>query len=214
MFLPTKYFILFIACAITLSSSAQKGQGTIHFKDGTKKVGFFNYGPNLTASTIRVTDKVIYKTNKKDKQSIEYDFDDISYLEHGFGNKKFVYYFKVPEENQNIILDVNLLYEGKVKLYRHSSIISGPMNTYNENVYYVQKNEDFIFRVFPNKFMGPSSKRLLKQYFSDCAKLVELIDREAFEMYVANNPELKKNYSENRLLEIMKYYDSKCSEIE
>ncbi len=196
---------------MTLYSSAQKGQGTIHFKDGTKKVGFFNYGPGITAPNIRVTDKVIYKTNKKDKKSIEYDFTDISSIEYGSGNKAFVYYFKIPEENQNVILDVNLLYDGKVKLYLHSSTVAGPMNTYQENVYYVQKNEDYIYRIFPNKFMGPSSKKLLKQYFSDCIKLVELIDREAFKMYVANNPELKKNSVQNRLLEIVKYYDSKCS---
>ncbi|MEM9001213.1 MAG: hypothetical protein AAGB24_13195 [Bacteroidota bacterium] len=211
-----KNIAVVFALTTCLLSLAQKGQGTIYFKNGTKKTGLVKYGPKLTATNMRTTDKVLYKTHKKDKNPIEYDFFEIFKIEYAFGTSTLTYYFKIPEENPNIVLDVSLLYEGNVNLYRHSSLVTsttpngGTATGYTHN-YYVQKNEKQVSRIFPNRFMGPSSQKLMKQYFSDCPKLVELIARDAFKMYVANTPKLAKNKTANRLIEIAKYYDSNCS---
>ena len=80
-------------------------------------------------------------------------------------------------------------------------------------------SDDFVkfkIAVYPHRFYigrldNSKIDEILLDFFEDCPKLVELIDRKAFKMFVANSPSLAKKRHTNRIIEIVKYYNSKCS---
>jgi len=202
---------LFFITSITL---AQKKEGIIHFKDGTEKHGYIKYGPSPFASNILVTDKVKFRKTIKSKEIIDYEFSKISKIDL-IRNGEILWssYFKIPKKNPDIILEVNLVHKGITSLYTHMASVNNPSNYGGGSIteYYVQNNEEGIVKIFPGKPFGVSSEKLMKQFFKDCPKLVELIEKEAFKRYVANTPKLAKRKTKNRLIEIVKFYNSKCN---
>jgi len=205
--------IIIFTLLTSLSTFAQDSKGSvIHFKDGSTKVGYFKYGSPFRGN-ILITDKLKFRTNKKNKDFSEYDFSEISKIVTPTGN---TYYYLTPKDNLQIILKVSLVYEGSIKIYRHQQLANGggPNSNiqYMAEVFYLQKGEESLVHVFPNKTFGASPEKLMKNFFKDCPKLVQLIDRQAFKIYVANNPDLAGIRTESRLIEIVKYYDTKCIE--
>lgn len=208
-----RIFFLFLITSIV---SSQKYESVIHFKDGTEKSGYIKYGAKPFASNITTTDKVKFRISKESKEVTEFEFSKISKIDlTKSGDVIRTYYFQTPEENLKVVLEVTLEHEGNaVSLYKHIQSVNTSTNGYNPgsiNEYYLQKGKKNIVKIFPGKFMGISSENLIKNFFEDCPKLVELIDREAFKMFVANTPSLAKKKNTNRLIEIVKYYNSKCS---
>ena len=205
--------IIILICFTSSMVFSQKTEGTIHFKDGTEKIGYVKYGPKPLLSDISIMDKVKFRTSKESNEISEFEYTDIAKIDlMKDGEILSTSYFKTLKKNPNIILEVTLVHKGNVSLFTHIAHVNTP-NSYGGGSireYYVQRDEENIVKIFPGKVMGISSEKLMMRFFSDCPKLVELIDREAFKRFVANSPGLAKNKNANRLIEIVKYYNSKC----
>ena len=220
--MKTTILILFMLLTTAMGFS-QKIEATLHLKDGTTKTGFIKYGLNPFAPNLYVTDKVKYRKTITSKEITEYAYSLISridVLEEGKLMRSL--YFRTTEKNPKIVLELLLVYqEGEVNLYAapvdvitpNDVVQSGkPYVVASVSAYYLQKDgEAHVFKVFPGKVMGISSEKLMQDYFEDCPKLVELIGRKAFKMYVANTPSLADQKSKNRLIEIVKYYNTNCA---
>ncbi len=104
-------------------------------------------------------------------------------------------------ENSNRLLD--LVIEGKVSLYRDMLHVDNGVQL----VYYVDKKNEKLTKIFPVGFMGNGSDKAISEYFNDCPAILELLEREAFRKFVKMKKGLKSQY---RLEEIVKYYNQKC----
>ncbi|MEE9362414.1 MAG: hypothetical protein V3U92_07445 [Cellulophaga sp.] len=200
-------FVFFTALIV----SSQKREGTIYFKDGTKKVGYIRNRSDIITSK----DRLEFRISKKSKEISEFKYTDISKIDFNNATSEnifAIFYYKTLMENSENMLEVSLIYKGYVSLYRHIGYFENSQGGGGSiTEYYVQKGEENIVKIFPGKVLGKSSETLMKSFFEDCPKLVELIDRKAFKMFVANSPSLAKKRHTNRIIEIVKYYNSKCS---
>ena len=109
------------------------------------------------------------------------------------------------------LFDYTLIHEGETSLYsRKVLVITGSL--YYETRYFVQGPGKSFTKIFPVGAMGNGSDKAMKKYFKDCPKLVKLISQQAFKKFVGNDPNLKRSEKfRNRLIEMVKYYNSKCS---
>jgi len=202
--------ILLFIFFITTITYAQKIEGTIHFNDGTQKSGYIKYGPKAIAKNIKTTDNVKFFKTKNSNKKVEFKYSNISKIDlTKNGDLITTIYFKVYEKDPNIIFDVTLEHEGHVSLYKNTHFDN---YGYIIETYFVQKDDQNIVKIFPVGVLGNGSDKAMKNYFIDCPKLLELIDRRAFRMYFANKPSLEKSEKfKNRLIEIVKYYNTKCA---
>jgi len=177
------------------SLTAQKQKGLIYFNDGTIKEGFVKISGN---------EKVKYKDSSK-KNKLTYLWKNISKITIiEPGNGKF-HFFNIKingDDAQRRVLQ--LVYEGKVNLYKHVintyklspgfnfgvaplttqvKYISFYMNKKGEDVMFVDSNSDFT--------------EIVKKYFSDCSMVKEKIDQ--------------KIYTVKNIQDIVFEYNYKCT---
>jgi len=198
--------ILIFTLFIISISFSQRTESIVYLKDGTKKVGYINQlGDNV--STI---DKVKFRTNKKSKKIIEIDITKISKIDFTKdGNIQETDYFKTLEKDPNTILKVTLEYEGYISLFQR--IVYGFQGNISHIEHYFQKNEKGLVKISPVGFLANGTEKAIIKYFNDCPKLAQYIKNETFKKYVKSRKEFeKKPKFRQRLIEILKYYNSKC----
>lgn len=210
--------LLIFTFFITLIVSSQKTESIIYFKDGTEKIGYIKYGPHPFASNITTTDKVKYRTSKESKEITEFEYSEISKINIiEDGDIIRTSYFKNPDKNPHVVLEVTLVYEADVNLYEHiaTGSISNGSNGYRSYPifeYYAQRGKNNIVKIFPVGLLGNGSDKAMIEFFSDCSKLIGYIKNRTFEKYVKNHPDYEDEPKlRSRFLEIVKYYNSKCS---
>ncbi len=185
---------------------AQKSECTVYFKDGTNKVGFIKE----MGSKPGLNEKFKFRTNKKSKEIFEFKIENIAkidFIENGVVNRTM--YYKHSENNPNVFLEVILIYKNEVSLYYH--YVSEYQ--YNNTEYYVQRGEDKLVKIFNVNALGNRSKNLMMKYFNDCPVLIEHIKKDTFKNYVKNHPDfVDKPKLQSRIIEIVKFYSTKCLE--
>ena len=174
-----------------LSSFITTGQNvkkTIYLKNGETKTGFVT----LNDSGVK------FKVHKKSKDKIKYLPNEVERVEFDNENGiKTIYVYKNTErilENSPRLM--NIILEGNVTLYQE-------FYTYGYSsgfCYYVSKQNEKLTLI--------SSNKAIKNYFQDCPSFIELLNREAFRKIVVME---KGNKTPLRLLKMVEYYNSKCS---
>ena len=182
---------------LLLSSFITTGQNvkeTIYLKNGETKTGF-----------VKLDDSgVKFKVHKKSKDKIKYLPNEVERVEFESENGiKTIYVYKNTErilENSPRLM--NIILEGNVTLYEE-------FYTYGysfETRYYVSKQNEKLTLIY--KGLGNSSNKAIKNYFQDCPSFIELLNRQAFRKIVVME---KGNRIPLRLLKMVEYYNSKCS---
>lgn len=205
--------LLIFTFFITLIVYSQKTESIIHFKDGTEKVGYIKYGPKPFASNITTTDKVKFRTSKESKEITEFEYSEISKIDIiKDGDIIRTSYFINPDKNPHVVLEVSLVYKANVNLYEHITTGYNGYRSYSIVEYYAQRDKNNAVKIFPVGLLGNGSDKAMIDFFSDCEKLIEYIKKRTFEKYVKNHPDYEdKPKLRSRFLEIVKYYNSKCS---
>ena len=164
----------------------------IFFKDGTSKKGYVKITQN---------DKIKFKTNKNSKDFIKYSSTEVEKIE--INHKKYGKSTKVYKRVKNFFQDsdqlLNLMVEGKANLYYNLVDYGHGL----QPVYYVDKEKELT----TNPVIILKSDKIIAEFFKDCPNLLKLLKREAFRKFVKMKKGLKY---QNRLIEIVKYYNTKC----
>lgn len=209
-----KKYILFLAFTITTAIHGQWHNGVIYFEDGSTKSGLLSLGD----------EEVVLRKSKKSKEKTKFItsiIDRVDFVEKDEVLVTFLFMSAKSRASTKTLM-VNLEFEGEVSLYRHYNYESGVNvsdgNRGNQYVgggevieYYVGRDSENLTKIFPVGVLGNGSEKAIKDYFYKCPKLIELIEREAFERLVGNDPKIKKSQKfKQRLIEIVKYYNSNC----
>ena len=118
------------------------------------------------------------------------------------------------EKDQQSPSEKILVYEGTTNLYvsPYTGFTTTPNGSFTDTEYHVQTKGREMVKIFPVGLLGNGTNKAIKKYFNDCPRLGKLIDQEAFTRSVGNDPDLSRTEKfRKRLIEIVKYYDSKCS---
>ncbi|MGC1205822.1 MAG: hypothetical protein WA839_13175 [Flavobacteriaceae bacterium] len=200
------FLLAFLISAMIFS---QNSTAIISFNDGTKKEGIV----------------VIKKQNawggegdvqyEKNNESVaRYRFSEINRIDYLNGRDTIntFYIIKENDKKKEKFIVVSLEWKGKVSLFKEEFVKNTYENIYGYiySKYYLQKKDEEIVNIYPTAYRN--AKRPMKNYFSDCPKLVDLIERNAFKKYVLGKYS-KLNESERLELEIIetiKYYNSNC----
>jgi len=197
-------FLLFFL-VVTTNVFSQNLNGVIYFNEGSTKSGFVSLGD----------DEVVLRPTKKSKEKTKFkseSVDKVELMDEGVVSTTF--FFKQTKKGKSLkTLVVTRLWEGEVSLYLHySSGMNSNHVGYETLRYYVARDEETLSKIFPTG-IDKTSERTIKEYFHDCPRLGELIDKKAFQRVVDNNHKLKRNEKvPERLKEIVKYYNSNCSD--
>lgn len=193
-----KVLLLIVLLFLSLSTAAQFGfkKAKIYLKDGTTQTGF---------AKIKFLDsKIKFKANKKD------DAKTYSYIQlEKFIIDGIAYDYKITTKSSAIEI-FRVKQRGKVSLYYHIKSNPGaPMGgtpggisvniTTSTEVYYIAKNDDDKLTKLFNLF-GPSKKvfkKIVPKFFGDCPDLLDKIDY--------------KEYRKGDIVEIVNFYNLKCS---
>jgi hypothetical protein len=199
---------------------SQSGNGKIFLKNGIEKEGYITFkmnkysGGNGEIVNKRIK-KIIYNSNKKGEEKIEYTFLQIEKIVFLKGN---TYYIKKTGTGNKLIA-VQLIKEGFVSIF--SNLTYNPSG-YLDRVYvaggaitshYLQKENEKLTKIFPVGFLKNDMDKTMIRYFSDCPKLIKFIAGKTFKKYVDHNPKFKNEPKlTSRIIEIVKYYNSNCQE--
>ncbi len=163
-----KLFYLFIC--IGFFSFAQKSTGTIHFNDGTSKLGLVSLKLH--------NNKIYYKSNKSAKREY-YDIKIIKSISF-YENSEFNNYVYLKDNTGSFFYKVILLNDN-VSLYsittqsnNFTTIGNGMSVNFSQGgkstFYYVKrKNEKFVTKIGDTHV----KKRIAKKYFNDCKWLMK-----------------------------------------
>ena len=201
--------IFLLTFLISTMIFSQNSTAIISFNDGTKKEGVV----------------VIKKQNawggegdvqyEKNNESVaRYRFSEINRIDYLNGRDTIstFYIIKENDKKKGKFIVVSLEWKGEVSLFKEEYVKSTYENIHGFifSKYYLQKKDAEIVNIYPTAYRNP--KRSMKNYFSDCPKLVDRIERNAFKKYVLGKyPKLNEGERlELEIIETIKYYNSNC----
>lgn len=185
-----KILICFLIGLMSIKSFSQYGESIVYFEDGTtKKWNIKNIAP--------------YKYNRKFKKPISR-----IELQDKNSNKLIVYEnIVLKKRKKEKIIFVRIIYEGtKVNLYSRYILHNGDPHYGIEygsigDVHYAKKKNDKYANEISlegsNAIYGNRFKKNARKFFSDCPKLVELID--------------KKEIKNKNKIKAFEFYDNNCN---
>jgi hypothetical protein len=143
-----------------------------------------------------------------------YRFSEINRIDYLNGRDTIstFYIIKEHDKKKEKFIVVSLEWKGEVSLFKEEYVKSTYENIHGFifSKYYLQKKDAEIVNIYPTAYRNV--KRPMKNYFSDCPKLVDRIERNAFKKYVLGKyPKLNESERlELEIIETIKYYNSNC----
>lgn len=196
--------LFFTPLFLTAQKTAHKFDGVIYYKDGSTKSGFISL----------IDDKIVFRPTRKSKEKTKIDATKIDKIKFGDKNDtNATFFFKqLANKNSDKTIPVTRLLEGNVSLYLYySSGINANNGGYETLRYYVAKKDEQLSLILPTG-IAKTSDRAIKEYFDDCPKIGEYIDKKAFQKIVDNNAKLRRSEKvPRRLKDIVNYYNSNCA---
>ena len=190
-----KFLLPLLFLILSFTTYANYLKGTIILKDKTEMAGLIELGKN---------NSVNFKTDKKSIK-VEISAEKIESVLI-IGNKQNInkYEFHLTSTktivgNKEIMRLLQVLIDGKMKLYGTSTSFTNYNGTgYSSSTYFLKRNDEIkpVFFVAFGYIVKQNFREFIKEYFKDCEAIISKVERK----------ELKeKNYTE-----IVEYYNSTC----
>ena len=161
----------------------QKQNGTIDFKDGLINI---KDNHEIKFRTNKDTKKVVIHTSARmEKRRFEgYEMKCYKNTDNLFqGSDRLIY--KITDGEVSVHKDIMFVN------YSNHTRISIQRETI---VYYIDKDNEELVKIYPGTAFGKSSDRVIAKYFQDRPRLIELLDRDALGKFVKIKKGLRSQF--------------------
>lgn len=199
-----KRLILFLILSSSVATS-QTDKKTVYLKNGEIKTGYITFKEN----------GIKFKVDRKSKEKINYSPDEIVKIEiekeNGLIKTQIYKKIATSQFGEEKLVTIEII--GKVNLYTYINYytnvsVNGGVSRGAETQYFVERGDSGMTKIYPVGILGNGSDKAIKKYFYGCPSLLQLKKKKAFRKLVGNR---KGNKVYNRMVEIVKYYNSKCN---